>query len=139
MGKYARLKMFLQEQGRDRVPMTFAEIEQILGLSLPASKCYPAWWSNNPSNNPMTREWLAAGFETESVNVADEKLTFRRVRERLAVDREGSPKQPSSRSGRRSEFGFMKGLLTIEEGYDLTTPSDEAWDRFYTGLEEKRG
>ena len=43
--------------------MTFGEIEELLGEKLPASKQYPAWWSNNPSNNPMTKEWLAAGFQ----------------------------------------------------------------------------
>ena len=63
MSKYAPLKDFLVAQNVDRVPMSFAEIETVLNLSLPASKQYAAWWSNNPSNNPMTREWLAAGFE----------------------------------------------------------------------------
>jgi transcriptional regulator with XRE-family HTH domain len=29
---------------------------------------------------------------------------------------------------RRPSFGFMKGLLTVEEGYDLTSPSDESWE-----------
>ena len=58
--------------------MTSAEIEELLGEKLPASKQYPAWWSNNPSNNPMTKEWLSAGFQTESVNIASERLVFRK-------------------------------------------------------------
>ena len=69
MGKYAPLKEFLTGQNQDYVPMTFAQIEKVLDLKLPPSKQYPAWWSNNPSNNPMTREWLDAGFETMSVNI----------------------------------------------------------------------
>jgi len=52
MSKYAPLKDFLVAQNADRVPMSFAEIERVLSLPLPASKQYPAWWSNNPSNIP---------------------------------------------------------------------------------------
>ena len=144
MGKYAPLKPFLMAQEGDQVPMSFAEIEQVLGLSLPASKRYPAWWSNNPSNNPMTREWLDAGFETESVNVAGEKLVFRRVRNRHSSPtgwQDGSPDGAHSggeRSRQAPGFGFMKGLLTIEDGYDVTGPSDESWDHGYLGLAERK-
>lgn len=34
-------------------------------------------------------------------------------------------------------FGFMKGLLTVEEGYDLTQPSQEDWENGYLGLEHR--
>lgn len=125
MGKYSPLREFLSANGQDHVPMTFAEIEKVLGLRLPASKRYPAWWSNNPSNNPMTREWLEAGYETESVNTTNGKLVFRRIRGGHGENRskDGSlPLRP-----RYSGFGFMKGLLTVEEGYDLTSPSGEDW------------
>jgi hypothetical protein len=130
MSKYAPLGEFLAAESNDYVPMTFAQIEKVLRTPLPASKQYPAWWSNNPSNNPMTREWLEAGFETESVNIAAEKLVFRRVRER-SVEREqdGFGEAPQAELVKPSPplFGFMKGMLTIEPGYDLTTPSSELW------------
>ena len=42
MGKYSPLKDFLVANAQDYVPMTFAEIEEVLGLQLPASKQYPA-------------------------------------------------------------------------------------------------
>ena len=138
MGKYAPLKTFLIEQGREHVPMTFAEIERILNLRLPASKQYPAWWSNNPSNNTMTREWLDAGYETESVDTVGEKLVFRRTKS----SRSGGPEVARGGSGakvdRPSGFGFMKDHLTIEEGYDVTQPLDEVWDEGYLGLEQRR-
>ncbi len=131
MSKYAPLKEFLVAQNADRVPMSFDEIETVLSLPLPASKRYPAWWSNNPSNNPMTREWLEAGFETESVNVGSGKLVFRRVR-RLAPG-DGAP---AVRERRHPGFGFMKGLITIEAGFDVTKPfDDEPWDQGYLGGE----
>ncbi|CCV05460.1 conserved hypothetical protein [Mesorhizobium metallidurans STM 2683] len=139
MSKYAPLKDFLVAQNVDRVPMSFAEIERVLNLPLPASKQYPAWWSNNPSNNPMTREWLEAGFETESVNIGSGKLVFRRVR-KVTVSVPpggGAPAAPKeARQDRHPGFGFMKGLITIEAGFDVTKPfDDEPWDRGYLGGE----
>ncbi len=137
MSKYYRLKEFLIDKNQDHVPMTFAEIERVLEFHLPASKQYPAWWSNNPSNNPMTREWLDAGYETESVNTASGKLVFRRVKKRRdhAVEG-GAESSPSSRSsrGRHPGFGFMKGLIKFEKGFDVTKPfDDEPWDQGYLG------
>jgi hypothetical protein len=139
MGKYAPLKMFLIEQGRDHVPMTFAEIERILNLRLPASKQYPAWWSNNPSNNTMTREWLDAGYQTEAVDIAGKKLVFRRVRQCPPTPAGPSGAPPSRQgggdsgvaSGRHPIFGSMKGTLTILPGVDLSEPADPDWGRVY--------
>ncbi|WP_433960329.1 DUF7662 domain-containing protein, partial [Bradyrhizobium guangdongense] len=69
MGKYDRLGEFLRSQKTREVPMTFAEIERVIGGKLPPnSPQYPAWWSNNPTNNVMTKVWLAAGFRTEQVD-----------------------------------------------------------------------
>ena len=79
MGRYEPLRAFLDAQAGDRIQLTFQEVENILGVALPASKRYPAWWSNNPSNNPMTKVWLAAGFVTEQVDTAGERLVFRRA------------------------------------------------------------
>jgi hypothetical protein len=138
MSKYAPLKDFLIAHNADRVPMSFAEIERVLDLQLPPSKQYPAWWSNNPSNNPMTREWLEAGFETESVNIGSGTLVFRRVRD---VPRSASASIPApakaTRADRHPGFGFMKGLITIKPGFDVTKPfDDEHWDRGYLGGDE---
>lgn len=136
MGKYAALRSFLERQNRDHVPMTFGEIESILRLPLPASKRYPAWWSNNPSNNPMTREWLEAGYETESVNIAGERLVFRRIRGGAAKP-SGSAGAPGGsapvplRAGRHPLFGSLKGMLTPVLAVDLTEPADpELADHF---------
>ena len=48
MGKYEPLNEFLKSQSREYVPMTFSEIERVLGNELPPSKLHRAWWSNNP-------------------------------------------------------------------------------------------
>ena len=120
MGKYEPLGKFLRTQKLTRISMSFSEIERILNAKLPPSKKYPAWWSNNPDNNVMTRAWLAAGYETEAVDVASGKLVFRRVKKK------GPAVRPSI-------FGCMKGLFTLAEGYDPTAPMDlePDWDRKY--------
>lgn len=124
MSKYEPLRSFLKTKGAPVIPMTFAEIEKVLGFNLPNSQRYPAWWSNNRTNNVMTNEWLAAGYRTEQVDVAARKLVFRRTAE--------PDSQPSMLSGekaprRHAFFGWMKGLVTIPAGTDLTKPADPEW------------
>jgi hypothetical protein len=120
MGKYDPLKAFLARQTESQVPMTFAEIESLLGGPLPRSRQYPAWWSNNAANNTMTKAWLEAGFVTEQVDVGRERLTFRRQRNDVA----GHP--PEDWLDRlRSAY---RGSVQVEPGYDLTLPTGEVWD-----------
>jgi hypothetical protein len=139
MSKYYRLKEFLADLEEDHVPMTFADIEKVLEFQLPASKQYPAWWSNNPSNNPMTKEWLEAGYQTESVNTASGKLVFRRVRSRGKESGGSSSGALSSPRKRHPGFGFMKGLITVEKGFDITKPFDDVpWDRGYLGKDDPK-
>ena len=129
MSKYDPLQHFLEGSTTEEVPLTFAEIEQILGSELPASKGYPAWWSNNPTNNVMTRAWLAAGYRTERVDVTGGKRGFRR-------DRSSGAKSGSSlRAVRTGKPGLVDrlqaalgGTVHVPDGVDLTEPTGEAWD-----------
>ncbi len=140
MGKYAPLNDYLKQQGRQYVRMTFSDIERVVGERLPASKQYPAWWSNNPSNNVMTREWLEAGYETEQVDIVGEKLVFRKVRSTTPASQSaGGEKAPGGYSAgleepaqaklhgaaskpARSIFGCMKGTMTLNPSIDLAAP-----------------
>lgn len=135
MGKYEPLGAFLAGQSHDYLPMSFAEIEEIIGEKLPASKQYPAWWSNSPTNNVMTKEWLAAGYQTESVDIAGEKLVFRRVRKPKGVSFTAAVLPKEGESGeapkRISIFGCMKGTLTLLPEVDLTEPADPDWAKVY--------
>lgn len=80
MGKYDPLGSFLRKGGHSLMPMTFAQIEQIIAAELPKSAYeHRAWWSNNPFNNTMTDVWLEAGYQTENVDMAGRKLVFRRT------------------------------------------------------------
>jgi hypothetical protein len=118
MGKYDPLKTFLAGQAADRVPISFAEIEHLVGAPLPSSKRHPAWWSNNPSNNPMTRAWLAAGYKTEQVDTAAQRLVFRRTEDPAADGGDWLAKLHAA----------LGGTVRVAPGYDLTEPTGEIWD-----------
>jgi hypothetical protein len=124
MSKYTALGDYLKRQRGDRVPITFGQIEKITGVKLPASaQKYRPWWSNNPDNSVMTKVWLDAGFESEQVDMSARKLVFRRVRKPVTAD--------VAKSGNETPFhpayGFMKGLVRIMPGTDLTQPADPEW------------
>ncbi|RUX50304.1 hypothetical protein EN742_07020 [Mesorhizobium sp. M4A.F.Ca.ET.020.02.1.1] len=129
MGKYSPLRTYLMAQTRERIPMSFKDIERLLGEKLPASKQYPAWWSNNPSNNPMTKEWLAAGFQTESVNIAGENLIFRRSK---ADARQGSGQAYGKSAGGLTEArssgrrpGFIEDKVDFNNAPHMSGENEE--------------
>src|SRR5215217_3135297 len=122
MGKYDPLRAFLGKQHATEVPLTFQEIEKITGVKLPPkAQHHRAWWSNNPSNNVMTKVWLEAGYETERVDMAGHKLVFRRTRRSA---RETTPAFPAvpARVG-HPLIGALKGLAHVPPGIDLTEPA----------------
>jgi hypothetical protein len=144
MSKYAPLGHYLRSQKTGRVPMTFSEIEKIVGTKLPKSQRYPAWWSNNPWNNVMTQVWLDAGFETEQVDVQGRKLVFRRVGAPAAKTEESIHTKVSSSSDagsppRHPLIGWMKGTVTVAPGIDLTQPADPEWGEVTYGEKTQDG
>jgi len=123
VAKYSALGDYLKHQRRDVVPMTFGEIEKITGAKLPASSRYRAWWSNNDFNSVLTKVWIEAGFKSEQVDMPARKLVFRRLRKPATAN--------AAQSGGETPFhpayGFMKGLVRIMPGTDLTQPADPEW------------
>jgi len=147
--RYEALGPFLKARSdQSTVPMSFEEIEGLVG-KLPASKQYPAWWSNNPSNNPLTKVWLDAGFRTEQVDIAGRKLVFRNgakmerdleaafrevgldltLRQSSGMAEEGRTFESTAKNEQQRRrhplIGAMKGTFTIEPGWDLTRPSTD--------------
>jgi hypothetical protein len=130
MSKYDSLGHFLADNEFNEVRMTFEDIEKVLGFELPErSQHIRAWWGNNPSNNVMTKAWLAAGYKTEQVDIEGRKLVFRRIRPRAAKasDKPPTPEGKELKPRRHPAFGSMKGLTTIAPGTDLTAPVDPEW------------
>jgi hypothetical protein len=127
MGKYTPLRTYLESRSAETVPMTFSEIERLIGFKLPQSQAYAAWWSNNPTNNVMTKEWLAAGYKTEQVDLEGRKLVFRRTRP-PSGSVQSAAREPANSSPRRHPLlGWLKGTVTIAPGTDLTKPADPEW------------
>jgi hypothetical protein len=119
MGKYEPLTKFLQAQHADRIEMTFAEIQKVIGTKLPSSaKLYRAWWSNNPSNSVMTAAWRDAGFRSEQVDM------------NASVDDKNRPSMDTSPGApARSLYGWLEGTVRLAPGVDLTRPADPQWGK----------
>jgi hypothetical protein len=130
MSKYDPLKDYLTQSDDDLTPMGFSEIEQVLGFELPpSSRTQRAWWSNNPTNNVMTRAWLEAGYETEAVDMKAGRLVFRKTK--TSMKTLDSSKNTGAR--RHPAFGALKGLMTMPADLDLTQPAAPEWVQSLSG------
>ena len=120
MSKYEPLGQFLKKQKRGQIKLSFAEIEKIIGSKLPKSKASRAFWSNNPENNVMTKEWIEAGFETQDVDIKHHALVF---------SKKSVNSKKASEDKWKNIFGCMKGMITFAPGFDPTASphSEDEW------------
>jgi len=131
MSKYQRLGDFLRAQNQERIPMSFTDIERVTKAKLPPSAHkYRPWWSNNPTNSVLTRVWLNAGYESEQVDMAGQRLVFRRVTN-PPTEPSGSAPPPSPI---HPAYGALKGLAKVAPGVDLTAPAEPDWADVSEGL-----
>ena len=78
MPKYHPLGDYLVKQNKVSISLTFQEIEQILGFSLPSSAySYRAWWANSLSH-PQAGSWVKVGWRVSKVNIEKNMILFRR-------------------------------------------------------------
>lgn len=84
--KFIALTLYLEKCGKDKIKMSFSEIEEILGFKLSDSAyTYPAQWSNSESQS-FAFGWLNAGYLTQQVNIPGQAVEF--VKEEVAVSAE---------------------------------------------------
>ena len=142
MSAYDPLGDYLKSSTSDSIPMTFKEVEKIIGRDLPPSAYrHRPWWANEARGHSHAKAWLDAGYETEQVNMESRKLVFRRAlpaanRGMAEASREFVPAE--KKTGRHPLIGAMKGTFTIEPGYDLTSPmfTDEEWAQIEKEMDE---
>jgi hypothetical protein len=77
MGKYFLLTQYLQKSEKTSEFLSYAEIEEILGQSLPSSaSVYREWWANH-IYNAQSKGWMNAGWRVDSVRLGQD-VTFER-------------------------------------------------------------
>lgn len=76
VGKYRALWEHLRKQDKDAVPMSFAQIESVLGFALPSSsRAHNAHWSGY-KGSAVARAVHDAGYRSTSVNLTAETVVF---------------------------------------------------------------
>ena len=144
--KYDPLHRYLCAQMGSRVPMTFQQVESIIGGPLPASaRRHRPWWANDAAGHAHAKAWLGAGYRTEQVDMQGETLVFVRAAD-VREDDVTEKGMAKSHAGFMSQdanaqhpmIGALKGLLWIDPDLDLTKPAldPDEWQRV---LNEKYG
>jgi DNA-binding transcriptional regulator YiaG len=88
--KYYPLYTYLRQTGGDEITLTFSEIESLLNLRLPTSaRTQRAWWSNRSKGAVQAQAWMMAGYHVDVIDLAAEKLVFRKPNRVYQVQRTG--------------------------------------------------
>ncbi|NJO43295.1 MAG: helix-turn-helix domain-containing protein [Cyanobacteria bacterium CRU_2_1] len=88
--KYQPLQDYLRHRNEAEIPLTFAEIEQIMDEPLPDSaRRSKAWWSNRSKGGLQAKAWMEAGYVAEAVDVHAEQVTFCKPPDTYQVERSG--------------------------------------------------
>ena len=80
-GKYRLLSKYLRDRFADRLVLTFAQIEDLLGFALPGmARRQLEWWGDpdaTTTRSPQSDAWTLAG-RTATVDLRAESVTFER-------------------------------------------------------------
>jgi hypothetical protein len=125
MAIYDPLGQYLAKNAALRIPMTFREVESVLGRKLPSSAYrHRPWWANEARGHSHAKAWLEAGYETQQVDMVGKKLVFARASAPHGVAESRREFEPmEKKQGRHPLIGSMKGTFSIEPGWDLTRPA----------------
>lgn len=75
-GKYGPLRTHLETCGKDRLTMTFGQIEQLVGKLPKSASLHLAWWGNHEGNS-QAKAWMGAKYVVEA-NPAGRSVIFRK-------------------------------------------------------------
>lgn len=77
MGKYDPLRDYLVGLAGDEEPMTFGQVERLVGPLPESAREHRAWWGND-SYQSQSIAWQAAGWHVASVDQASGHVVFAR-------------------------------------------------------------
>ncbi len=77
-GKYAPLQRYLSHVDEESVSLSFARVEEVLGVPLPRSATtHAAWWENETrGSHVQAKAWMNAGWRVTSVSLERASVTF---------------------------------------------------------------
>jgi hypothetical protein len=84
IGAYHLLHVYLRDRFANRVVLTFAEIEDLLGFHLPeAARLDQVWWQTAANDVPSAQSdaWVLAN-RTASVSLSAQRVVFDRIASR---------------------------------------------------------
>lgn len=83
--KYAPLAAYLAQQPRrlERLTLSFADVESIIGAPLPeAAREHRSWWANDATTHMQSSHWLNVSWRVASINMSMERVLFARAHDR---------------------------------------------------------
>ncbi|HET9830840.1 MAG TPA: hypothetical protein VFP91_04005 [Vicinamibacterales bacterium] len=81
IGAYHLLHVYLRDRFANRVVLTFAEIEDLLGFHLPeAARLDRSWWQTGAHDvrSPQSDAWILAN-RTANVSLSAQRVVFDRI------------------------------------------------------------
>jgi len=85
VSKYDPLRIFLEQQNKPYIRLSFKDVERIIGSKLPASAyIHRAWWANDRTHTHARNGWLAAGYKVRYVNLKKGIVEF--IRKGIPVE-----------------------------------------------------
>ena len=112
-GKYALLHRHLRVRAGREWRVSFTDLEELLGFTLPESaRVHRPWWSNQRNGgHGHALAWQVAGWKTRAVDLEQETLVFER--DGLVDDPVQSPGTPARTRG---------GAVDLEEMFPPYDP-----------------
>jgi len=126
MGRYSLLGKRLRALGRERIEMTFEDIERILGFTLPRSaRVHRARWANHEGNAQARDGWLAAGYRVERVDLERRIVCF------VKSEAENHLRKGGKRAARdyRSFEDFARKVMSQYFGVELAPRKKKDWPK----------
>lgn len=139
--KFIALTAYLEKCGKDKIKMTFSEIEKIIGFKLSDSAyTYPAQWSNSESQS-FAFGWLNAGYLTRQVNIPEQTVEF--VQEGVHESQNVSDKSKKVLQRKVATLSVDEAIRCIRTYFNETVEDPHgrylSWQHCYNAFTTNRG